>query len=101
MRTDVESLVALGDVGPEVNRLVDANPTDARFFARADNLNFYLATVEKRLGNLSQRLSASAHLPLLLERTAPSGATEETPQPAGTARSAGGVVHVQAAADDR
>lgn len=32
---------------------------DARFFARADNLNYWLATVETRLGDLSQRLSAS------------------------------------------
>ncbi len=32
---------------------------DADFYARADNLNSYLALVNKRLGNLSQRLSAS------------------------------------------
>src|SRR5690606_15727906 len=32
---------------------------DAEFFARADNLNYWLSTVETRLGNLSQRLSAS------------------------------------------
>lgn len=32
---------------------------DARFFARADNLNYWLSTVETRLGDLSQRLSAS------------------------------------------
>lgn len=32
---------------------------DAQFFARADNLNYWLSTVETRLGNLSQRLSAS------------------------------------------
>ncbi len=72
------------------NRLIDANPTNARFFARADNLNFYLATVEKRLGNLSQRLSASAHLPFLLERTAP-GSTDEALQPGGTSIAAVGV----------
>ena len=33
--------------------------TDARFFARADNLADYLGVVESRLGSLSQRLSAS------------------------------------------
>jgi hypothetical protein len=32
---------------------------DARFYARADNLRDWLAVVEKRLGSLSQRLSAS------------------------------------------
>jgi hypothetical protein len=35
-----------------------ANP-DAQFFARADNLREWLGQVEKRLGSLSQRLSAS------------------------------------------
>ncbi len=32
---------------------------DARFYARADNLRFWLSTVESRLGSLSQRLAAS------------------------------------------
>ena len=41
------------------SRLVDANPAGGNFFARADNLREWLAVVEKRLGNLSQRLSAS------------------------------------------
>jgi len=40
-------------------RLEDADPQDARFFARADNLADYLGVVESRLGSLSQRLSAS------------------------------------------
>lgn len=40
-------------------RLVDANQAQAQFYARADNLRFWLASVEKRLGSLSQRLSAS------------------------------------------
>lgn len=38
-------------------RLMDERPGSARFFVRADNLNFYLSTVEKRLGSFSQRLS--------------------------------------------
>jgi hypothetical protein len=42
-----------------LTRLADDNQQDAQFFARADNLNYWLATVETRLGNLSQRLSAS------------------------------------------
>jgi hypothetical protein len=40
-------------------RLLDQDPTDGNFFARADNLREWLVVVEKRLGNLSQRLSAS------------------------------------------
>jgi hypothetical protein len=40
-------------------RLIDANRTDGQFFARADNLREWLAVVERRLGSMSQRLSAS------------------------------------------
>jgi hypothetical protein len=40
-------------------RLLDQAEPDANFFARADNLREWLAVVEKRLGNLSQQLSAS------------------------------------------
>jgi hypothetical protein len=40
-------------------RLSDENAPDAQFYARSDNLRYWLATVESRLGSLSQRLSAS------------------------------------------
>jgi hypothetical protein len=40
-------------------RLSDTAAPDAQFYARADNLRYWLATVETRLGSLSQRLSAS------------------------------------------
>ena len=40
-------------------RLKDSHEQDAQFFARADNLRDWLAIVEKRLGSLAQRLSAS------------------------------------------
>jgi hypothetical protein len=40
-------------------RLSDADAPDAQFYARSDNLRYWLATVESRLGSLSQRLSAS------------------------------------------
>ncbi len=40
-------------------RLIDPAHSDAQFYARADNLSYWLATVETRLGSLSQRLSAS------------------------------------------
>ncbi len=42
-----------------LTRLSDPNEQDAQFFARADNLRDWLAIVEKRLGSLAQRLSAS------------------------------------------
>lgn len=42
-----------------LDRLGDADAQDAQFFARADNLRDWLAIVEKRLGSLAQRLSAS------------------------------------------
>jgi len=40
-------------------QLTDRNDNQAQFFARADNLEEYLGQVEKRLGNISQQLSAS------------------------------------------
>lgn len=39
--------------------LADKSQSDAQFYARADNLKDWLNEVEKRLGSLSQRLSAS------------------------------------------
>jgi hypothetical protein len=52
-REAADSLVRYRD------RLADTDPANAQFFARADNLREWLAVVELRLGNLSQRLSAS------------------------------------------
>jgi hypothetical protein len=42
-----------------LTRLSDPAQQDAQFYARADNLGEWLGLVEKRLGSLSQRLSAS------------------------------------------
>jgi len=42
-----------------LQRLTDADLHNAQFYARADNLRYWLSTVETRLGSLSQRLSAS------------------------------------------
>jgi len=42
-----------------LDRLNDQNEQDAQFYTRADNLADWLSVVEKRLGSLSQRLSAS------------------------------------------
>ena len=52
-RTGIEALQRY------LNRLSDERKPDAQFYARADNLRDWLAVVEKRLGSLSQRLSAS------------------------------------------
>lgn len=42
-----------------LSRLQNPNRPEAQFYARADNLSDWLGQVEKRLGSLSQRLSAS------------------------------------------
>ena len=42
-----------------LDRLQNREAYDAQFFARANNLRYWLGTVETRLGSLSQRLSAS------------------------------------------
>lgn len=41
------------------NSLADTNESAGQFYARADNLKDWLNEVEKRMGSLSQRLSAS------------------------------------------
>jgi len=41
------------------DRLTDPQDTETQFYARADNLRSWLYLVSKRLGGLSQRLSAS------------------------------------------
>lgn len=50
---------AVGHIEGYLGRLTDADQDNAQFYARADNLADWLAIVEKRLGSLSQRLSAS------------------------------------------
>ncbi|WP_394130332.1 DUF2333 family protein [Shewanella maritima] len=40
-------------------KISDTENSDAQFYARADNLNEWLKEVQKRLGSISQRLSAS------------------------------------------
>ena len=42
-----------------MQRLGDSANSQSQFYARADNLNYWLVIVEGRLGSLSQRLSAS------------------------------------------
>ncbi|WP_290524329.1 DUF2333 family protein [Alcanivorax sp.] len=42
-----------------LDRLTDANENDGQFYARADNLNYWLNEVQNRLGSLSLKLSQS------------------------------------------
>lgn len=65
-----------------LTRLSDPNQPDAQFFARADNLGTWLGLVEKRLGSLSQRLSASVGQERLnTDLSGDSAATQSTAAP--------------------
>jgi len=57
--SEAEYRTGLKAMNRYLERLSDPSQQDAQFFARADNLRDWLAIVEKRLGSLSQRLSAS------------------------------------------
>ncbi len=65
-----------------LDRLADTNAADAQFYARADNLQQWLATVETRLGSLSQRLSSSVgRRQLNIDLAGDSAATQATDTP--------------------
>lgn len=57
--TESEYRTGLKALARYMDRLRDPKQQNAQFYARADNLSAWLAVVEKRLGSLSQRLSAS------------------------------------------
>jgi hypothetical protein len=63
-------------------RLSDPSEPGAQFYARADNLGSWLGLVEKRLGSLSQRLSASVGQERLnTDLSGDSAATQSTAAP--------------------
>ena len=65
-----------------LRRLQDTDDSDAQFYARADNLRYWLSTVSSRLGSLSQRLSASVGQRRLNTDLAGDGsASQSTPAP--------------------
>lgn len=65
-----------------LNRLVDTSRQDAQFYARADNLRDWLGVVQKRLGSLSQRLSASVgQVRVNTDLAGDTGASQSTPTP--------------------
>lgn len=53
-----------------LNRLSDPQRPEAQFYARADNLNSWLADLETRLGSLSRTLSESVGKPEVTEALA-------------------------------
>jgi len=64
-------------------RLVDSNESDAQFYARADNFVDWLSLIKKRLGSLSQRLSASVGKEQLnTDLAGDASATQSTPNAA-------------------
>ena len=63
-----------------LRRLQDPAEPQAQFYARADNLRDWLGQVEKRLGSLSQRLSASVgQIRVNTDLGGDSGARQSTP----------------------
>jgi hypothetical protein len=63
-------------------RLADSGAKEAQFFVRADNLRDWLSMVDKRLGSLSQRLSASVGQERVnTDLGGDPGATQSTPTP--------------------
>lgn len=63
-------------------KLVQRGNSNAQFYARADNLREWLVVVEKRLGSLSQRLSASVGQSRVnTDLAGESAAQSATPQP--------------------
>jgi len=57
--TETEYQKGLDALKRYLKRLQNPNSPDTQFYARADNLSDWLGQIEKRLGSLSQRLSAS------------------------------------------
>lgn len=63
------------------SQLSSVSDANSQFYARADNLRDYLKQVEKRLGSLSQLLSASVGTEALnIELAGDSSANQSTPQ---------------------
>ncbi len=80
--TESEYRTAIKALDRYLVRLSDPKQMNAQFYARADNLRDWLAQVEKRLGSLSQRLSASVGQEgLNLGLAGDSAAQQSTPAP--------------------
>lgn len=74
---------AIGYARSYLKRLEDGGNADAQFYARADNLRYWLSNVDSRLGSLSQRLSASVgQRRLNTDLAGDEAARQSTPAPA-------------------
>ncbi len=74
---------SVGFLNDYLKRLGDSQNTQSQFYARADNLNYWLAIVNTRLGSLSQRLSASVGIRRLdTDLAGDSAARQSTSAPA-------------------
>ncbi|MCF6320111.1 MAG: DUF2333 family protein [Proteobacteria bacterium] len=81
-RTESQYQEAMDDLHQYLTRLGDDNQADAQFYARTDNLVTWLNLVEKRLGNLSQKLSASVEKDRLnTDLSGDTAATQSTYKP--------------------
>jgi len=81
-RTEAQYEDAMDAMHNYLERLGDRNEEDAQFYARADNLVKWLNLVEKRLGGLSQKLSASVEKERLnTDLSGDSEATQSTYRP--------------------
>lgn len=81
-RTEAEYRKGLEFLRGYYRRLQDVDQQEAQFFARADNLNYWLGTVQSRLGSLSQRLGASVgQRRVNTDLAGDADATQATPTP--------------------
>lgn len=81
--TEREYRKAIKALESYLTRLSNTEQDDAQFYARADNLAAWLAIVEKRLGSLSQRLSASVgQVRVNTDLAGDTAAHQSTPAPA-------------------
>lgn len=81
-RTESQYSEAIEDMHRYLERLGDDNHEDAQFYSRADNLVTWLTLVEKRLGGLSQKLSASVEKERLnTDLSGDTAATQSTYKP--------------------
>lgn len=81
-RTESQYTEAMEAMHHYLERLGDQNHEDAQFYARADNLVTWLNLVEKRLGGLSQKLSASVEKERLnTDLSGDTAATQSTYRP--------------------
>ena len=81
-RTESQYQDAIESLHQYLTRLSDDNQEDAQFYARADNLVSYLNLIEKRLGGLSQKLSASVEKERLnTDLSGDTAATQSTYKP--------------------